>query len=223
MTRTDERKNCINFCFHAYYLFGFLKLKRVNFCSFSGAVEIPNSTKILCLYSTTAATQGHKIKRYFDSYRCILGSETLKRKNVFTFYQCEIETSIVLCVVVVQKPIKDLNMSCHLKTRQIGNSTISRKKICSTMLEKWGFYFRNKKKMKKPPQIQCKFLILKNQFSKLGFGISNPLIMSALIVHQGLSEKLGHFLMFQAIELLRPPNINLLPIIVVLYQYHNLL
>ena len=50
MTRTDERKNCINFCFHADYLFGFLKLKRVNFCSFSGAVEIPDSTKILRLY-----------------------------------------------------------------------------------------------------------------------------------------------------------------------------
>ena len=42
-------------------------------------------------------------------------------------------------------------MSCHLKTRQIGNSTISRKKICSTMLEKWGFYFRNKKKNEKTP------------------------------------------------------------------------
>ena len=76
------------------------------------------------------------------------------------------------------------------------NSTISRKKKYVQPCLKSRDSILETKIFKKNPQIQCKFLILKNQFFKLGFGISNPQIESALIVHQELSEKLGHFLMF---------------------------
>ena len=76
------------------------------------------------------------------------------------------------------------------------NSTISRKKNYVQPCLKNRDSTPETKNLKKTPQIQCLFLILKNPFSKLGLGISNPQIESALIVHQELSEKLGHFLMF---------------------------